>query len=164
MQVNLDSQIMILNIYLEVSINEEIDIKILVIISIRIQKGFSNLQPSHVAEKLNQSEQREVKIRSEEFPGFILAVENPRVLEQLGCWSNSIRSGCCFRSRSSRSTIWILQMLTGIKTQQEVQMYSQGDDLCVRKWELKPSIVQDFDVSSLNSFKAGQQFFEDGVS
>ena len=54
-------------------------------------------------------------------------------------------------------------MLTGKNTQQEVQMYSQGDDLCVRKWELNPSIVQDFDVSSLNSFKAGQQFFKDGV-
>ena len=55
-------------------------------------------------------------------------------------------------------------MLPGKTTQPEVQVDTQGDDLIIRIWELNPSIVQDFDVSALNSFKAGQHFFKDGVT
>ena len=64
--------------YLEVSSDDIIDLKILVIVTKRVEQCFCHLDPSHVTEEFNQSEKREVKIWS---MGFVRVLGRVRYIK-----------------------------------------------------------------------------------
>ena len=68
---------------LEVSINEVVDLKVLIVISPRIEKGFSNLDPTKVSDELNQGEDRDVNHGGVKVVGSILADADSDFFEQV---------------------------------------------------------------------------------
>ena len=100
--------------YLKIPINEVVDLEILIVISPRIEKCFSNLDPTKIRDKFNQGEDWNEDHRSVEIIRFFFGDADTKLLEQIGFLLIS----------------W-LQILVSKQVGKEVRVHGQCDYLSV---------------------------------
>ena len=103
---------MILCTYLEISVDEVVDLEIFVIVSPWIEQGFGNLDPTKIGDKFNQSEDWNMDNRRVEVIWATVADADTNVGEQFGI-----------------KALPRLQVLVAKQVGHEVRVNCHGDDL-----------------------------------
>ena len=72
------------NSYLKIPVNDIVAIKVLIIVTKRIEQSFSNLNPAHDAEEFHKGEEREVDVWCVVVKGLLTGVTERCIFETLG--------------------------------------------------------------------------------